>query len=477
MNFDSLLYSVIKYNDNVDDLAVIKKAYDLAYKCHFGQFRESGEPYIVHPLSVAIILSELHADTDTICAGLLHDTIEDTNLTKDDIEREFNKDVANLVDGVTKISKLNYSNKIERNNANTRKIITSLMNDVRIIVIKLADRLHNMRTLEHKKENKQKENSLETLQIYTPLANSIGAYRIKTELEDISFKYLMPDKFKKYEEIKYNLEEKSKNSLTDMIMEINGVLSSNDIENIIKIRTKNLYRLYYDVEEQYKKISEIHDLITLKILVKEIKDCYVSLGLVHSIYKPTNEFKDYICNPKANMYRSLHSTLIGPESRLVQAQIRTYDMDKVASFGLTTYWDQAKGNARDIMQKKFKEKFQCYKSLREIDKSFINNEEFVNQVKEELFGKKVYVYTPIGEIIELPKGSTVVDYAYKIHTELGNTMEEAFVNDEIVSFDYTLKSNDRIKIIKNSNISPSEDWIKYAHTTKAKRNILSQISH
>ncbi len=477
MNLDFLIYNIHKYNDNPQDIAKIRKAYDIAAKYHSNQFRESGEPYIIHPVNVAIILSELHADVDTICAGLLHDTLEDTSLTKEDIEREFNKDVVMLVDGVTKISKLDYSNKYDRYNANTRKIISSIMKDIRIVIIKLADRLHNMRTLEYKKEYKQKENAIETLQIFVPLAQNIGAYNIKSELEDISFKYLLPDKFKHYQELKYSLDEKSKTTLTDMVMDINNLLSSEDIINKIKMRTKNIYRLYYDIEERGLKPSEIHDLLTLRVLVKEIRDCYYSLGLIHSIYKPTNEFRDYICNPKTNMYKSLHTTLIGPESMLVQAQIRTFDMDKVASFGLATYWDQYKGNVRDSMQKEFKEKYQFYKSLREIDKCFLNNEEFVNQVKEELFGSSVYVYSPVGDIIELPKGSSVIDYAYKVHTDLGNTMEKAFVNDEEVPFNYILKSNDRVKIVTNKEMSPKKEWIKYSRTSKAKRQILNYINN
>ena len=424
ITINDLLINLSEYNP--DAISDVKKAYDYASYLHNGQVRQSGEPYISHPLNVAYILSEMHADSDTVCAGLLHDTLEDTNIKKEDIAHDFNQNVANLVDGVTKLAKMNFSSKQDQNYANTRKIITGITDDVRIIIIKLADRLHNMRTLEFKSEFKQKENSLETMEIFAPLAYYIGAYRIKSELEDLSLKYLKPDVYKRIGEKKIKLEEASGDILKEMLYKIETLLNDRNIPNEIKVRTKNIYGIYKRLSEGHK-LSDIHDLLALKIMVDEIENCYIGLYLVHSKYKPINDkFKDYICNPKTNMYRSLHTTVFGPEDRLVQTQIRTFDMDKIASFGLTAYWDIEKGKARDVMQDDLKQKYQFFKSLIEINSIFGDNQQFVNQVKNELFANKIYVYTTKGDIIELPIGSTIIDYAYKLDTDIGNTMVSIF---------------------------------------------------
>ncbi len=472
ITFEKFINLIKKYNNDEEDINQIKKAYDYAKDLHEGQFRQSGEPYIIHPLNVAYILAEMHADTDTICAGLLHDTLEDTNITKGEIIEEFNVNVASLVDGVTKISKMNFSSKQDQNLANTRKIITGITEDVRIIIIKLADRLHNMRTLEYKSEFKQKENSMETMEIFVPLAYYIGAYRIKSELEDISLQYLYPEKYKKIEDIKSKIELDSSSCLQEMLQTIKEILNNKDIPNEIKVRTKNIYGIYKRMEEGHK-LSDIHDLLSLKIMVDEVSNCYQTLGIIHSQYHPINDkFKDYIYNPKTNMYRSLHTTVFGPEDRLVQTQIRTFDMDKVASFGLTAYWDISKGNARDTMQYDLKNKYQFFKSLVEINKVFGDNQEFVRQIKSELFADKIYVYTTKGDVIELPKGSTPIDFAYKIHTDIGNTMVSAIVNDKAVDADYVLHNKDRVRIITDIlSYGPREEWIDKAKTTKAKRKI------
>ena len=469
ITISDLLYKVKEYN--LDAVPMVKKAYEYADILHQGQFRQSGEAYITHPLNVAYILAELHADQNTLCAGLLHDTLEDTKATKEDIVHDFNQEIADLVDGVTKISNMDYS-KAELNNANTRKIILSVMDDVRIIIIKLADRLHNMRTLEFKSEFKQKENSIETLNIFVPFAYYIGAYRIKSELEDISLRYLNPEKYKEIEDIKIKTEMDSEHALKQMLQDIKSLLEFENIPNEIKVRTKNIYGIYKRLEEG-NKVTDIHDLLSLKIMVDRIKNCYIALGMIHSQYHPiNNKFKDYIYNPKTNMYRSLHTTVFGPDERLVQTQIRTFDMDKVASFGLTAYWEIRKGEARGEMQKELSEKFQFYKSLKQIDTMFSDNEEFVNQVKEELFNDKIYIYTPRGEIKELPKGATVIDFAYSIHTAIGNSMVGAIVNDEEVSMNYQLKNKDRVKILTNELLGgPKEDWLNYVKTTKARRKI------
>ena len=470
MNLEMLLAKVKEYDEK--NIEIVKKAYDYAKILHEGQYRQSGEPYIIHPLNVAYILAEMHADSDTICAGLLHDTLEDTNIRKEDIAHDFNQIVADLVDGVTKLSKMNFSSKQDQVNANTRKIITGITEDVRIIIIKLADRLHNMRTLQFKSEFKQKENSIETMDIFVPLAYSIGAYRIKSELEDLSLKYLYPDKYAKISEQKQRLEEENEACLKEMLFKIKSILESKNVPNEIKLRTKNIYGIYKRINEG-QKLRDIHDLLALKIMVQEVEECYKALWLIHSMYHPINDkFKDYISNPKTNMYQSLHTTVFGPDEKLVQTQIRTFNMDKVDSFGLTAYWDIKKGNARNEMQADLKNKYQFFKSLVEINSMFGDNQEFVTRVKQELFSDKVYVYTPRGDVIELPKGATPIDFAYKIHTDIGNTMVCAFVNDECVPVDYVLKNKDRVRIVTDVlSYGPREDWIDKAHTSLARKKI------
>ena len=468
---EDLIKKVKEYNPT--EVEFVKKAYEYANDLHSGQVRQSGDPYITHPLNVAYILADMHADVDTVCAGLLHDTLEDTNITKEDIAHDFNQSIANLVNGVTKISKMNFSSKQDQNMANTRKIITSITEDVRIIIIKLADRLHNMRTLEFKSEFKQKENSLETMEIFVPLAYYIGAYRIKSELEDLSLRYLKPDMYKKIYEKKAKIEEDSKDCLQEMLFKIQTLLNDKTIPNEIKVRAKNIYGIYKRLNDGHK-LSDIHDLLALKIMVNEVDNCYLTLGMIHKEYHPINDkFKDYICNPKTNMYRSLHTTVFGPEDRLVQTQIRTFEMDRIASFGLTAYWEEKKGQARYLMQEDLKAKFQFFKSLTEINSMFGDNQEFVSQVKIELFSDRIYVYTTKGDIIELPKGSTPIDFAYKLSTDIGNTMVGVFVNDEYVPIDYTLNNKDRVRIVTDDlSFGPREEWAEKAHTSYAKKLIL-----
>ena len=471
MNIEVLLELVKLYNK--EEVEMVRKAYEYASEMHSGQTRQSGEPYIIHPLNVAYIVAEMHADRNTVCAALLHDTLEDTHATKEEIADLFNSDIANLVDGVTKISKMNFSSKAEQNLANTRKIITSITDDVRIIIIKLADRLHNMRTLEYKSVFKQKENSLETLEIFVPLAYYIGAYRIKSELEDISFRYLKPKEYKRLYNIMSRSSEENNIVLTEVLQNIEYILKNDNISNEIKVRTKNLYGIYKRQSEGYK-ISDIHDLLSLKIMVNELWECYKALGLIHSKYHPVNEmFKDYICNPKTNLYQSLHTTVFAPRDKLVQTQIRTFDMDKIASFGLTAYWDINKGDARDKMQKDLREKFQFFKTLTDINNMFLDNKDFVSQVKQELFNDNIYVYTSKGDTIELPKNSTIIDFAYKIHTDIGNTLVGAKVNGEYVNdLGQTLKNRDRITVITDDySYGPRVEWLDKVNTSNAKKKI------
>lgn len=457
---------------NSDAIKDVKRAYVLADILHKGQIRNSGEPYIIHPLNVAYTLAQMHADCDTLCAGLLHDTLEDTEITKEEIEKLFNKDVANLVYGVTKLSKMNFSTKEEKQSANTRKIITGIMDDVRIIIIKLADRLHNMRTLEHKSPFKQKENSTETLEIFAPLAYYIGAYQLKNELEDLSLKYLRPEIYNSIKVERKLFEEEVQDSINEMLKNINEKLTKSKLNFKINIRTKNIYGVYKKLQKGYK-FNEIYDLISLKIIVENEIDCYIALGAVHNCYKTVpGRIKDYICIPKTNMYQSLHTTVFGPNETLVQIQIRTKEMDKTAKHGLTALWDTNKGEARNVMQKELREKFQFIKSLNEINKMFTDNQSFVEQVKAELFTNKVYAYTPNGNIIELPLGATIIDYAYAIDPENADKMVDAIVNNRAVSPNYKIQNNDRIKIITSTySEGPKKDWKDIATTSYAKKRI------
>ena len=407
LTVDDLLSKVAEYN--IEGLEMVKKAYYYAEELHKGQKRQSGEDYITHPLNVAYTLAEMYADTDTLCAALLHDTLEDTKITKEQIAIDFNNDVANLVDGVTKISRMNFATKQEQNLANTRKIITSITNDVRIIIIKLADRLHNMRTLQFKSEFKQKENAKETLLLYVPLADRLGMHIIKSELEDLSLKYYNSDAYQRVRDIRMKIDEDTKQCREEMLQTINKVLTNANIPHELKIRTKNIYGIYKRLE-QGQKLSDIHDLLALKILVDNVAKCYPTLGMVHDKYFPmNNRFKDYIANPKTNLYSSLHTTVFGADGRLVQIQIRTFEKEKIASYGLTAFWNINKGNARNIMQENLKNKYQFFESLVEIDQTFADNQEFVEHIQQELLSQRVYVYTKKGEIIELPSGSTAID--------------------------------------------------------------------
>lgn len=474
LTVNDLLLKVAEYN--IEGLEMVKKAYYYAEELHKGQKRQSGEDYITHPLNVAYTLAEMYADTDTLCAALLHDTLEDTKITKEQIAIDFNDDVANLVDGVTKISRMNFATKQEQNLANTRKIITSITNDVRIIIIKLADRLHNMRTLQFKSEFKQKENAKETLLLYVPLADRLGMHIIKSELEDLSLKYYNSDAYQRVRDIRMKIDEDTKQCREEMLQTINKVLTNANIPHELKIRTKNIYGIYKRLE-QGQKLSDIHDLLALKILVDNVAKCYPTLGLVHDKYFPmNNRFKDYIANPKTNLYSSLHTTVFGADGRLVQIQIRTFEKEKVASYGLTAFWNINKGNARNIMQEDLKNKYQFFESLVEIDQTFADNQEFVEHIQQELLSQRVYVYTKKGEIIELPSGSTAIDLAYKIHTELGNKMVGATVNDNPVDCDYILHNKDRVRIITDDlSLGPNIGWLDKVKTTKAKRQIKAYV--
>ncbi len=490
VSFDEFLV-LISQHYTQDEISKIIRAYHLADQLHAGAFRQSGEPYIIHPISVSYILAELvGADCDTICAGLLHDTIEDTEITKEEIEAMFGHDVACLVDGVTRISKLNFSSKTEERMANTRKILISMATDIRIILIKLADRLHNMRTLQYKTLEKQRENSCETMEVYAPIAYMLGVYRIKNELEDLSFYYLESEVYQMLCEKMEKIKENSESCIEEMLDKIDCILNDHGVSSEVKVRMKNIYGIYHRLVQSRKelgsgrsfltldkeldqKLLKIHDLLSFKIMVDEVDECYLLLRPIHQAYKPFHgRMKDYIASPKTNMYQSLHTTVFGPSNRLVQMQIRTFQMDQVASFGLATYWNIHQGNAREKMQEEFKKRCPFYQSLLEIDREFVDNYDFVNHVKNELLSEMIYVYASTGEIIGLPKGSTAIDFAYQMGKELGNTMVSAVVNDQMVPVNYVLQKKDRVQIVTDPYANgPQLEWLNQAKTTHAKQMI------
>ena len=455
------------------DWPIIFKAYNYALKYHKGQKRESGEDYIIHPLTVAYLLSTMHADYETICAGLLHDLIEDTEITFDDIKNNFNDEIAYLVDGVTKFSHLNFNNKDEFMAMNIRRITVSIREDARIVIIKLVDRLHNMRTIEYKKENRQKEIALQTLEIYVPLAYYIGAYDIKCELENLSFMYLKPNEYHELSKKLNTLFNQSKKMLTKMINDTKKRLNNEGIKATLKIRYKDIYSVYKKMMTNSTNLENIHDLLSIEVITTDTKSCYLTLMLVHEMYAPLNfKFKDYIVKPKTNMYQSIHTTVFAEDNRLVQFQIRTKEMERIATYGLTSYWFRNRHMAKFDMQNDLENNFQFFKSIEELDSTIQDNIEFVKKAKQEIFGTNIYVRTAQGEIIELPYNSTPIDFAYKIHTDLGNTMIAAIVNDQAVSFDYKLKNNDRVRIVTDPKVFvPKDDWLDIVATTHARRKI------
>ncbi len=476
--------STISYNDLEKlvlsyapfDVPKLRKAYEYAKKHHQDQLRASGEPYIIHPINVTYFLASMHADIDTLCAAMLHDVVEDTESTLDDVAKKFNQTVRDLVDGVTKMTKLDLNNKKELSAINLRRIIVSLARDPRIIIIKLSDRLHNMRTLEYKSLKKQQSKALETLEIYVPLAYYIGASKIKDELENIAFQYLKPSLYGDINKKREDLKKETKDILEETKKEVEAIFKKNGVKAKFEIRYKDNYSIY---KKMLTKVNfeMIHDLMCIKVLVKNVKDCYLALMLIHEHFTPINSrFKDYIAKPKTNMYRSIHTTVFGKDNHLLQFQIRTFDMERVAIFGLTSYWFKYKNTARDLMKKDLEDNFQFFKSIKELDSTILDNIEFVSSIKKELFGSNIYVYTTSGEVIELPNGATVIDFAYKIHTDIGNSMVAAIVNDEAVSLDYVLENQDRVRIITdNTAYIPKEEWLDKVVTTTAKNKILEFI--
>jgi len=476
--YEDLECALKKYITFDDELNVIKKAYQYASDAHMGMLRKSGEPYIQHPISVAMILTDIYADYQTICAALLHDTVEDTNTTIEEIEEKFGKEIAFLVDGVTKINQINFSTESEATIAYQRKIFVGLSEDVRVIIIKLADRLHNMRTLWALSEERQKKNAKETLEILTPIAHRLGIHKIKSELEDLSLRYLKPDVF--YSIVERLNQTKLERDMTvqDMLKEVSELLNAHDIKHEIKGRAKSIYSIYNKLNKG-RSWDDIFDLLALRILVNTEQECYIALGLIHSKYRPIpKRFKDYVSRPKTNMYQSLHTTVFGIDGFQFEIQIRTHNMDQIAEYGIASHWSYKENNggnnsnASKSMQNDMEHKLQFFRSIIELQDENSTDEEFVNTVKSDILKASIYVFTPKGDVIELPNGSTPIDFAYRVHTEVGNKMVGAIVNNTIVPLDYELKSNDIIKInTSKTSTGPSKEWLNIAKTSQAKTKI------
>lgn len=469
MKIEDVLQEIKKYNPQ--EIGKVKKAYELAEKAHKEQKRESGEPYIIHPLNVCMNLTLFKADGATLCAGLLHDVVEDTKYTLEDIEKEFGPDVAHLVDGVTKISNLHFDSKEEATNANIRRIINSLNDDVRIIIIKLCDRLHNMQTLQYKSPEKQIRSANETLNIFVPLAYFIGAFPMKCRLEDLCLLYLDKESYDAIEEKIKQITKDYQKCYEIATQEVSDLLNKNDIKFTYRVKILNTYHLYQKLNKGYK-LNDIHDLVNFKLILDDREDPYRVLGLIHKLYTPMNQkFKDYIACPKTNMYRSLHTTVFGPDNHILQFQIKTQTMDDINTIGLGAYWKFYKEKGKERMQQELKLNYQFFNTLREINDGIESDSDFIERVKQEIFSNNIYVYTLAGDIVELPNGSTVIDFAYKLHSDLGNHLFKAYINGKEVKLTHKLSNKDRILIVQGEKSHPHESWLEHAITSKAKRQI------
>lgn len=473
---DELIKKVKKYNNNKEELKEIKRAYDYASEKHFGQVRITGDEYITHPLNVAYILTDTNADSKTLIAALLHDTVEDSDSSIEDIKELFGSEVALLVDGVTKINKIKFNNVNEQMAANQRKILVGLSEDVRVILIKLADRLHNMRTLYVLPEEKQKRKARETLEILTPVAHRLGIYKLKSELEDLSLRYLKPEAYFDVVE-KLNLKKAERDeAVNKMQLEVSSLLLEHNIKHEIKGRSKNIYSIYSKLAKG-RNFNDIYDLLALRILVNTEQECYLALGLIHSKYKPVpKRFKDYIAMPKTNLYQSLHTTVFGLNGQLYEIQIRTYDMNEIAEYGIASHWSYKEHtDGTKAIKDAMEQKLQIFRSIIELNEDASTNEEFINDIRHDILpNESIYVYTPKGDVIELPDNSTPIDFAYKVHSEVGDKMIGAIVNDNIVSLDYKLKTGDIVKInTSKSSKGPNKDWLNIATTAQAKNRIKS----
>ena len=474
----------IKYKDlkeklskylSKEDIELIDEAYKYAEAKHKGQYRKTGEPYIVHPLEVANILTSINADKETIISALLHDVIEDTEGTKKEIAEKFGETVAKLVDGVTKINNINVSTDNEYLTSYYKKIIVGMSEDVRVIIIKLADRLHNMRTLYALDHEKQKKKAKETLDILAPIAHRLGMNKIKSELEELSLKYLKPEAYNDVVEKLNKTKAEREEYVKKMMDEVSDLLNKNGIKHKIKGRAKSIYSIYKKLDKG-RSFNDIYDLLAIRILVEKEQECYLALGLIHSKYKPIpKRFKDYIAMPKTNLYQTLHTTVIGLEGNFFEIQIRTYDMDEIAENGIASHWAyKEQKDAAVEMQNITEQKLQFYKSIIELKEDKLTNEDFMYKVKNEVLNNNIYVYTPKGDVIELPKGATPIDFAYKIHSAVGDKLTGAIVNNNMVPLTYELNDTDVVKVITNNNSKgPSREWLNIVKTTGAKNKIKS----
>ncbi len=473
--YQDLISRVTKYHPS-DDISLIEKAYKLAYDAHKDQLRKSGEPYIIHPLCVAIILADLQLDKESIVAGLLHDVVEDTILTDENLQQEFGSDVALIVDGVTKLEKIKYNgDKLEFQAENLRKMFLAMAKDIRVIMVKLADRLHNMRTLQYHKPERQVEIARETMDIYAPLAQRLGISKLKVELDDLSLKYLEP-------EVYYDLADKiairkseREKYVQDIVDEVSMHIRNAGIDATIDGRVKHFFSIYKKMLNQDKTLDQIYDLFAVRIIVNTIQDCYAALGVIHEMYKPIpGRFKDYIAMPKPNMYQSLHTTLIGPTGQPFEIQIRTYEMHKTAEYGIAAHWKYKESGKNSMASTSEAEKMSWLRQILDWQMNLSDNKEFLNTLKTdlELYSDTVYCFTPTGDVKTLPAGSNTIDFAYAIHSAVGNRMIGARVNGQLVTINYKICNGDRIEIITSQNArGPSRDWLNIVKSPQARSKI------
>ena len=473
--YQELIKSIRKYHPS-DDISLIEKAYTIAYEAHKDQKRKSGEPYIIHPLCVAIILADLELDKETIVAGILHDVVEDTVLTLDQVTSIFGSEVALLVDGVTKLTQLSWSmDKVEIQAENLRKMFLAMAKDIRVILIKLADRLHNMRTLQYMKPEKQKEKARETMDIYAPIAHRLGISKIKVELDDLSLKYLEPDVYYDLAE-KISLRKEAREAFVDgIVKEVSSHVKEAGIKAKVDGRVKHFFSIYKKMVNQDKTLDQIYDLFAVRIIVDTVKDCYAALGVIHELYKPIpGRFKDYIAMPKPNMYQSLHTTLIGSSGQPFEIQIRTYEMHRTAEYGIAAHWKYKESGSGKIAAGDEEAKLSWLRQILEWQTDMSDNKEFLSLIKSDLdlFSDSVYCFTPTGDVKTLPSGSTPIDFAYSIHSAVGNKMVGARVNGRLVNIDYVIQNGDRIEVITSQNSKgPSRDWLSLVKSTQAKNKI------
>ncbi|MCD8362735.1 MAG: bifunctional (p)ppGpp synthetase/guanosine-3',5'-bis(diphosphate) 3'-pyrophosphohydrolase [Lachnospiraceae bacterium] len=477
--YQTLVKSVLKYHPSAD-ISMIEKAYQVAKRAHGNQLRKSGEPYIIHPLCVALILADLELDKESIVAGILHDVVEDTAVTMEDIERDFGEEVALLVDGVTKLGQLSYSaDKVDKQAENLRKMFLAMAKDIRVILIKLADRLHNMRTLKYMPPEKQREKARETMDIYAPIAQRLGISKVKTELDDLALKYLEPEVY--YDLVDQIAEKKSvrEKYVQEIVEEVRHHMENAKIKADVQGRVKHFFSIYKKMVNQDKTLDQIYDLFAVRILVESVKDCYAALGVIHEMYKPIpGRFKDYIAMPKANMYQSLHTTLIGPKGQPFEIQIRTYEMHRTAEYGIAAHWKykESGGSTEQNVEGRdsAEAKLTWLRQILEWQRDMSDNREFMSLLKSDLdlFSDSVYCFTPGGDVKTLPNGSNTIDFAYSIHSAVGNKMIGARVNGKLVPIDTVLKNGDRIEIITSQNSKgPSRDWLNIVKSTQAKNKI------